>query len=359
MRESLLRRLRELTALDGVSGFEQPVVRYLRDAFADLADEVTVDTMGNLYALRRGPADGPRLVVEAHSDEIGAIVKSVDPQGFLRFDVLGGAIPSMLVGRRVRVRGHLGVIGVRSGHLQHPDERQRVPATDDLYIDVGAESAEAVAEMGLGIGDPVAYESPLLVYTSGNRVCGKAIDNRIGCAVLVELFQQLKGVPLDGTVQAVVAVQEETGLRGAQVAGYRVDADYAIVVDTFMAGDTPDVEFYRELPAAIGGGPVLLLAHRAHIGHPAVNGYLREAAERVGVRVQPCTIVGRAATDSGTLHLAKGGIPTAGLGLPRRYSHTPVCTLDLRDAVGAVEILLQFARDMPHHTDLTFLGDHG
>jgi len=357
MLQSLRRRLSELTALDGVSGFEQNVVAYLREAFEELADSVVVDNMGNLYARREGAPGGRRLVFEAHSDEIGAVVKSVDPQGFLRFDVLGGVLPAILVGRRVRVQAHVGVIGVKSGHLQRQEERDRVLPTDELYVDVGAESAEEVARMGIGVGSPIAYESPLLPFTNENRVCGKSIDNRIGCAVLLELFARLRGRDVPGTVEAVIAVQEEIGLRGAQVAGYRVEADYAVVVDTFMAGDTPDVDYYRELPAAIGRGPVLLVANSAHIGHPAVNRYLRRAADRAGVNLQPCTIVGKAATDAGALHLTKRGIPTAGLGLARRYSHTPVCTLDLRDAVDAVRVLEQFVRDMDTHEDLGFLGE--
>ena len=353
--ESLRKRLEALTALDGVSGFEQDVVRALREAFRPLADRVEVDPMGNLYARREGQGAGPRLVLEAHSDEIGAIVKSVDPQGFLRFDTLGGVVPALLVGRRVRVRGHLGIIGTRSGHLQRPEERGRVPSPDDLYIDLGAESADEVAEMGIAIGDPVAYDSPLLPMTNPHRVTVKAIDNRIGCAILLEVFAALQDEAPAGSVEAVIATQEEIGMRGAQVAGYRVEADYAIVVDTFMSGDTPDVDPYRELPAGIGRGPVLLTANSAHIGHPAVNRYLRQAAERAGVTLQPCTIVGKAATDAGTLHLGKGGLPTAGLGLARRYSHSPVCVLDLRDAAGAVATLVQFVRDMREHTGLGFL----
>jgi len=355
-KDSLLARLRDLTSLDGVSGFEQDVVRYLRDALSDLAHQVEVDAMGNVYATVEGNPQGPHLLLEAHSDEIGAIVKSIDAEGFLRFDTLGGVIPAMLMGRRVRVRGHLGVIGVKSGHLQSAEEKERVLPSDDLYIDVGADGAAEVASMGIGIGDPIAYYSPLLSFTNENRVCGKSIDNRIGCAILLEVLALLKDEPLAGTLHVAVSVQEETGLRGATVAARRFPVEYAIVVDTFMAGGTPDVNLYREVPARIGHGPVLLLAHSSHVAHPAVNRYLLRASEACGVSLQPCTIVGKAATDSGAIHLGNSGVPTAGLGLARRYSHTPVCTLDLRDAVAAVRVLVQFARDMANHKDLGFLA---
>ena len=356
MKESLKSTLAELTAIDGVAGFEQDVVQHLQGAFAGLADRVEVDRMGNLYATREGDANGPSLMLAAHSDEIGAMVKSIDLQGFLRFDTLGRTVDSMLLGRRVRVRGHLGVIGVKSGHLQTSEEAHRVPVSDELYVDVGANSAEAVADMGIAVGDPIAYYSPLVSLTGGDRVCGKAIDDRIGCAILLELFKRLEGVSVPGTVHACVCVQEEIGFRGAQVAAYRLEPDYALVVDTFMAGGTPDMDYYKELPATIGDGPVLLLANSGQIGHPAVNRYLRAAADEAGVNLQPCTIVGKAGTDATTIHTAREGVPTAGLGLARRYSHTPVCVLDLNDARGAVEVLGAFVLAMGSHTDLGFLS---
>lgn len=356
MKERLFDTLSELTALDGVAGFEQDVVRYLRDALADLADDVEVDSMGNLYATRRGSEDAPRIMVAAHSDEIGAMVKSIDDQGFLRFDTLGGVIPSMLLGRRVRVNGCLGVIGVKSGHLQTSEERQEVLSPDELYVDVGANSAKEVKEMGIGVGDPVAYHSPLLRYENGDRVCGKSIDNRIGCAILLELFRQFQDTPPTCTLQGVVCVQEEIGFRGAGVAAYTAEPDCAVVVDTFMAGGTPDVDFHKELPAHIGQGPVLLLANSAQIAHPAMNAHLRRAANTCGITLQPCTIVGKAGTDAGAIHLSRRGVPTTGLGLARRYSHTPVCTLDLNDAVDAVAVLEQFVRDVRADFSLDFLG---
>jgi endoglucanase len=347
--------LHELTALDGASGFEQDVVHYLHRALGQAADHVELDRMGNLYAVKRG-GSGPRLMVSAHSDEIGALVKSVEPSGYLRFDTLGGVLPAMLVGRRVHVAGHLGVIGVKSGHLQTAQEQATVLAPDALYIDVGANDAAEVAALGIGPGSPVTYYSPLLPYTNADRVCGKAIDNRIGCAIVLELFRRLAGQALRGELWGVICVQEEVGLRGAQVAAYHAQPDCAVAVDTFMAGDTPDVEPYRELPARIGAGPVLLLANSAHIGHPAMNHYVRQAAQRAGVPLQPCTVA-KAGTDAGSIHLSREGVPTAGLGLARRYSHTPVCTLDLNDAVGALDVLAQLAADLDPAWDLSFLGD--
>jgi endoglucanase len=355
--ESLYARLAIMTALDGVSGHEQPVVAYLRDALTPLADDVRVDSMGNVYAVLHGEGRGPHLMLEAHSDEIGCMVKSIEPDGYLRILGVGGISPAMLAGRNVRVNGHHGVIGVKSGHLQTPEERQRVAQVHELYVDIGAATAAEVAEMGIRVGDAVAYDSPLTRYTRTDRVSGKAIDNRIGCAVLLQLLQELDHRPPAGTLSVVICVQEEIGLRGAHVAAYAAQPDYAIAVDTFMSGDTPDVDYYRELSASIGNGPVLLLANSAHIGHPAVNRFVRDAARSAGVPLQESMVgQGMAATDAGAIHLTRAGVPTAGLSLARRYSHTPICTLDLNDAERAVRLLQAFVGDMAQHADLSFFS---
>lgn len=358
IKEALRTRLAALTALDGVAGHEQAVVAYLRDAFTPLADEVRVDHMGNVYATVHGQGRAPHLMLEAHSDEIGAMVKSIEPDGYLRILGVGGISPAMLAGRNVRVRGHHGVIGVKSGHLQTPEERKRVAEVQELYVDVGVDTAEQVAAMGIRVGDAVAYDSPLISYSQSDRVSGKAIDNRIGCSVLLQLLQQMDHRAPAGSLTIVISVQEEIGLRGAQVAAYRVHPDYAIAVDTFMSGDTPDVDYHRELSAAIGRGPVLLLANSAHVGHPAVNGFLRQAAQAAGVTLQESMVgQGMAATDAGAIHLVRSGVPTAGLSLARRYSHTPICTLDLNDAAEAVLVLHRFVDSMEHHANLSFFAD--
>jgi len=355
----LRNQLRSLTALDGAAGFEQPVVAYLRDAFMPLSDSVEIDRMGNLYAVRRGRGEGPKLMLMAHSDEIGALVKSVEPEGFLRVDRLGGTMPLLMVGRQVKVNGKPGVIGVRSGHLQQAGSEARVPSINELYVDVGARSAEDVMSLGIRVGDPVTYHSPLLEFANSDLVSGKAIDNRLGCAVLLELFRELKDVTPAGDVVVVIAVQEEVGSRGARVAAHRVCPDYAIVVDTFMAGDTPDVSFYTQMPAGIGRGPVFLLASGNQILgqliHPSMKRWMIRVAEQKGIVYQLATMVEISFTDSSVVHLSREGIPTGGLGLSRRYSHSPVEMADLNDASLALRFLRAFVEAMPNHTDFNFL----
>ena len=364
--ESLLPELQEelaqLTALDGVSGHEQAVIAAMRQKLAPHCQELRIDPFGNLLATARGRPEGLHLMLCAHADEIGLVVKSIGKDGFLRFSILGGAQPALLPGRLVRLNGHpLGVIGTKSGHLRPEKERYRVPHEDELYIDIGASSSEEVQAMGIRVGDPIAFVSPLVELSHSGLVCGKAIDDRLGCAVLLAFLRRLPRHGRTTNVTVAITTQEEVGLRGAAVAAYTVAPHCAIVIDTFMSGDTPDVDWEKEMPVGIGKGPVLLLASGAglmgNIAHPAMVRLLEKAAAAAGIPFQRATVVGKAATDAATIHMARGGIPTGGIGLPRRYSHSPVCTCNLTDAALAVQWLLACVEELEASPSLSFLDE--
>ncbi len=263
-REMLAERLfgltHELAALDGVAGHEQPVVARLVELLRPLVRRVEVDSFGNVFAWLPSDVERPVLMVTAHSDEIGLLVKGIEPNGFLRIEKVGGVIDSQLPGRHVRVRGYRGVIGVRPGHLVTAEEQRSVPPVRDLYVDLGFDSAEDVLALGIQVGDPVAYDEPVERLANPRRISGKALDNRVSCALLVALAERLRDVELGCQLVLVITVQEEVGLRGAQMAAYRLAPDAAIVVDTVPAGGTPDTDLVRDLGIRIGGGPVLALA---------------------------------------------------------------------------------------------------
>jgi endoglucanase len=333
----------QLTAIPGVSGFEAPVARFMADRLRGVADELTVDTMGNLFAVRHGGRPGPKVMIVAHSDEIGLIVKNIEKSGFIRFDKIGGMLDPLLIGRMVTIRGHLGIIGVKAGHLQTPKERTEVKPYTELFIDVGEESSEGVARLGIRVGDPVEQRSELTFFADSNRFAGKAVDDRLGCAVLAALFESLAGQEFSGTLVGAVTVQEEVGLRGAKVAAYRVNPDLGIALDTMPCGDTPDVNFARELPVGIGRGPVFQVMSGGTGGNgilvnPGVRRLLEETAQAAGVEYQVTTFTG-GNTDASSMHLVRQGIPSGVITLPRRYSHSPVEMGDIRDATGAWRIL--------------------
>ena len=352
LKAQLKETLRELTALDGVAGQETAVVRWLRDRFTPLADNVTVDRMGNVVATKRGTTVGPHLVIVAHSDEIGALVKAVEADGKIRFERNGGVVETLLVGRKVRIGGVSGIIGIKSGHVQTAAEQLQVPRMRDLYIDVGYDTAAEVEALGIRAGTQITYDAPLNVLTNTDRVYGKAIDNRIGCAVLVHLLERLQGTQLNGTLSCAVAVQEEVGLRGARVLAQWLKPDYALVLDTMPSGDTPELRLTQDLNARIGAGPVLRLMSGSggsgHLMPPQMTRILTETAIAHDIPVQTVVLAG-ANTDAASLHLTEGGVPTGTINLPRRYSHSPVEMLDLNDAAWALQLIEGVARGLGTH----------
>src|SRR5919199_2455657 len=253
--DALRADLAELTALHGPSGSEQPVIAQLRDRFAPLVDGVAMDHMGNLVATLEGPPGAPHVVVSAHADEIGAVVAGVEPDGFLRLYPVGGVQARLLEGRAVWVGGRAGVIGARSGHLTPEQEHGRGAGLEELYVDLGVDDAAAVEALGVRVGDPVVVLSELRDL-AGSRVAGKAIDNRASCVVLLHLLRRLHGRTLPCRLTALVAVQEEVGLRGATAAFERLRPNLAIVVDTAPAGGTPDTRGLA-YAARIGGGVLI------------------------------------------------------------------------------------------------------
>ncbi|HXJ82391.1 MAG TPA: M20/M25/M40 family metallo-hydrolase, partial [Candidatus Methylomirabilis sp.] len=317
---------------------------------------------GNVTAIKRGRQERPRLMLAAHLDEIGFIVKAVDPRGFLSFDRIGGMGDAILPCRRVSVNGHFGIIGAKSGHLLSAEEQNRPPVVADMYIDVGAASAAEVAAMGIRVGDPVTFIGELAEFTGGDRVCAKAMDDRMGVAILIQVLTELAGVTPQGSVFAVATVLEQVGLRGAAMTAPRIAPDYAVAIDGLSAGDTPDSSLTRDIPLTMGQGPAVLLASsstalhiRGSIAHPAMKRHLLAAAEAEGVPVQLVTHMARGSTDAAAIHLTTGGIPTISIGVPRRYSYSPNEVVDLNDLAGAVRVLVRFVGDMPKHHDLEFV----
>ncbi len=341
MKQELRDIFLKLASVPGVSGSEGPIAEALKAMFEPSVDDVRIDPMGNVIARKDGSAPGPRLMLACHSDIIGCIVRSIDNDGFMRMFRMGGIVDALLVGRKVWVNDVPGVVGVRPGHIRRPEELRAVTPLADLYVDVGAGSADEVAGMGIEIGSPVRYHSPIEEMSNPDLLCGAYADNRIGCAILVYLMQALDS-DFAGSIYAVATTHEETGWRGGQMTAFTVDPDLAVAIDTTPSGGTPDVDFEKELPIKIGLGPVLQVASQGpgagFTAHPAVMRWLRSAAEGANLPYQLAALQ-NANTDAVLIHMARGGIPTAALTIPRRYSHSPVELFDINDAVIAIQIL--------------------
>jgi putative aminopeptidase FrvX len=356
-KDSFYDRLKHFAALSGAPGYEMQVVRELKEALTPLSDEVNVDHMGNLYAVLNGKSEGPKLMISAHSDEIGCMVKDIDAKGFIRIERNGGVIESLLLGRKVAVNGHLGVIGVKAGHLQSPEDRKRIPTLSELYIDVGAQSREEVASMGIRIGDPVTYISDIERFTNRDLVCGKAIDNRSCCVMIVELFEALQHRDFAGTIVGLIAVQEEVGLRGAQIATARIKPDLALVLDTIPCADTPD-SGGSHYPVGIGGGPVFpVLAGggvRGNVMAPKIKDKLIDTAVELNIPYQLAVLTG-GTSDISAIHLVGEGVLAGAVTFARRYSHSPVEVADLNDYEAGYRLLLHLIQQNGQWGQLSFV----
>jgi endoglucanase len=347
MKEHLAKLLGELSLLDGLAGHEQSVVRYLRDRFLPFSDEVQVGPNGNVYAKKAGRMPGLTVTISAHMDEIGCAVRDIDLQGTIRFDKLGWFSESWLPGTRVRINDIPGMVGIKAGHLMMAEEERKVLPHRNLYIDVGARSAEEVKSMGIWIGDPIAFDVPFGRWKDPDYCCGKAFDNRSACAVLVSLMEKLADGDFPGTLWAVGTVQEERGLGGARTAAHFTRPDWFMALDVALANDTPDGPASGE-PVRLGGGVVVSLgdflesAKRGYFIHPGLKAVALQVSREKGLLFQLQASYGHSYTDAAAVSQEFAGIPSISLGIPIRYVHSPssVCHL------GDMETCLRLAEEM-------------
>ncbi|TSB47739.1 M42 family metallopeptidase [Alkalicoccobacillus porphyridii] len=352
--------LEQLTGLHGPCGNEQPVSKWVRDRVTALVDEVRVDALGNVFATKKGTKPGPHAVITAHMDEVGFIAKKIEENGLIRFEKLGGNDDRLLLTQKVQLRtkkGFLtGVIGSISAHYAKFDDASKVRNHRQLYIDIGAKDKEHALELGVEVGTPITWK-PNMEYLgneSTGRFVGKGFDDRAGCAVIIKLLEELDGVDFAGAVTAVFTVQEEVGLRGAQVAARQVDADVAIALDTTAVSDTPEETMDRSL--ALGAGTGIKVLDFSLISHPAVRDKLIQLADEQEIIYQKEIFPG-IGTDGGAISLANEGIPTGVLSIPSRYAHSPVEVIDMKDLLATKELLKVFILSLEDGMKFLFIED--
>ncbi|HWQ61903.1 MAG TPA: M20/M25/M40 family metallo-hydrolase [Negativicutes bacterium] len=344
----LLALVRDLAALPGGAGREQAVAAYMAGAFRRYTDRVDVDAVGNVFACF---GDGERKVmVSAHTDEVGLFVKYINDQGFIYFEANGIIDERVLLDTKVElVAGagavHVGVIGIKSRHLMTPEELARPVNIGDLWIDVGADSDEEVAALGIRVGDPIVYRRHFDLL-AGGRFTTKAIDDRAGCAVLLALAEALAAHPLPYTLCLVATTQEEIGSRGAKVAAQRLNPDLALTLDTVPAADpyTPP----QQSAARLGGGPVIRTADflpHVLLGTVYSAKIVRRLLAVAAAEDIPCQEdVFRTWTDAAYVAYSGTGVPSGGVYMPRRCSHAPVEVADINDIANTAALLDAFLR---------------
>jgi putative aminopeptidase FrvX len=315
--------IRKLTESFGPSGYES-AVRELITSELPRGVETRVDPMGSLIVHRKGTGGGRRVMLAAHMDEIGICVTHIDQKGFLRFGSVGGVRLLPLLGSRVRfANGRIGVIG-----MEKVDDASRIPAMEKFYIDVGATGP---ADCPVAVGDVACFDRTC--EDLGARVIAKAMDDRIGCAVLLETLKALKKSPHE--LYFVFTVQEEVGLRGAMTSGFSVEPEIAVAVDVTLTGDTPEC---APMAVSLGAGPAIKIKDGGMLSHAGVKDWLIRTAEAAAVPFQREVLVA-GTTDASSIQVSRAGVPSGCISIPCRGVHLPSEMIDYGDVEGAVRLL--------------------
>lgn len=324
-----------LCELPGVSGNEKPVRDYIIDKIKSIGHaEYKIDNLGNLIVAKKG-ANRPktRLMLSAHMDEVGFIIKYISDTGMLKFSPVGGIDPRVVLGRRVKVgkSGVLGVIGTKAVHLQNAEERKSAPGFDSLAIDIGAASKEEVLKY-VKPGDTAVFDSDYVEFGDG-FVKSKAIDDRAGCAVLLELLKK----PLKYDMTFAFVVQEEVGARGAKAAAFSVNPEASIVIEATTAADVAFVPDEKKV-CFLGRGPVVSFMDRSTVYDRGLYDLAMETAKSENIPCQP-KLAAAGGNDAGSIHLSRGGIKPLAVSLPCRYLHSPSCVIKFEDAQNTLRLV--------------------
>ncbi len=316
--------IKTLCELPGVSGCEDAVRKYIRKAAGPFADEIKEDSMGNLMIFRHGKKAPERPVVLcAHMDEVGVIVKKATDDGMLKFGFVGGVDPRVMIGRPVRFGDVSGVVGIKAVHLTTAEERKTMPKTKELYIDIGA-SNKAEAEKKVPQGEYGVFDSRAVSFGDG-MLKAKALDDRIGCAALLRLLKEEP--PVDAWF--CFTVQEEVGLRGAAVMAYKLAPRFALVLEGTTAADLPEVKDGKSV-CHVRGGVVIPFMDSATVYDAELFGLMRDACEKRGIPWQTKTRVA-GGTDAGRIHKTRTGVRVCTIAVPVRYIHSPSSVAAISD----------------------------
>ncbi|HMF77909.1 MAG TPA: M42 family metallopeptidase [Bryobacteraceae bacterium] len=342
--------LERLSNAPGPPGAEEAVRAIMVEQMKPLASSLTYDGMGSVIA-QQGTS-GPRIMIDAHMDELGGMVRRVTPGGLLTMQMLGGWLDQALVGQRWIIIGSHGpvnaVTGIRDIHVTPPDERTRPFPRDSLFLDIGAKTAAEAAAMGVEPGDPVVPNSPFLVMNGSNNYLGKAWDDRVGCGVLVEAMRRTAKLSHANQLFYVATTQEELGLRGAKAAVQVVKPDIGFAIEGGVAGDTPGTR-PEETQAKLGAGPGMFLFDSSAVANRKLVALVKQAAAKKQIPLQLDLVQGYG-DDSAEIQASNGGTPTVNLVVPVRYTHAHNGIMNRRDFDQMVELVVELLSQLDQKT---------
>ncbi len=350
--ELQMERFRTLTQIPGVSAHEMRVREYMKKELSRYASELVFDGLGSVFAIKRSKKpNAPRVMMNGHMDEVGFIVKQITPKGLLKFFPIGRTWEHVIMAQRVTVyssitgQGYPGAVASIPPHLLPEDSSKRLLSIDQMLIDIGAESREDVLAAGIRPGDMIIVDGPFVPLFGGKKLLSKAWDNRFGCALALDVLEEVANEELDVDLYIGATVQEESGLRGARTAAFTVEPEVSIVFESSAAND--NMGDPEELGQQ-GKGVLLRYIDRTAITHRGLFMYGTRLAEKKNIPFQYFMALG--GTDSGEIHMARSGCPSMTVGVPSRYIHTNSSIMDYRDYAAAKEFSLAFLKSLNRET---------
>ena len=350
--EKQMERFRALTQLPGLSAHEMRVREYMKKELSRHSAELVFDNLGSVFAVKKSrKPNAPRVMMSGHMDEIGFIVKQITPKGLIKFFPIGRTWEHVIMAQRVTVyssltgQGYPGAVASIPPHLLPEDSAKKLLTVDQMLIDIGAESREDVLAAGIRPGDMIIIDGPFVPLFGGKKLLAKAWDNRFGCALALDVLDEVAGEELGVDLYIGATVQEESGLRGAKTAAFTIQPEVSIVFESSAANDNmgDDEELGQQ-----GKGVLLRYIDRTAITHRGLFMYATGLAERKHIPFQYFMALG--GTDSGEIHTSRSGCPSMTMGVPSRYIHTNSSIMDYRDYATAKEFALAFLRSLDRET---------
>lgn len=331
------KHLKALTMLDGIPSFEKEVRDYMRESLNGQA-ELSTDRLGSFIA-KHGD-QGPKVMIAGHMDEVGFIVTSITDEGYVKFTPAGGWWSQVMLAQQFNITTQTGqkirgVIGAKAPHILTEEERKKPVDMKDMFLDIGASDKKAAEAFGIQVGDMMTPYIETTVLTDEKYYLGKAFDNRVGCAAVIDVMTHYAKNAHPNELYGVATVQEEVGLRGARTSAYQVAPDIGIAVDTTISHDFPGGSKETEL----GQGPAIMIRDSSMIGHKGLREFVLDIAQRHEIPVQ-LTSLSRGGTDGGQMHLAKNGAPSIAFCLPVRYLHSHTSMIHEDDYTHLVKLLI-------------------
>lgn len=351
--DDTLQMLKELTDANGIAGNEKAPREVMKSYIEPYATEIEYDNLGSLIAKKVGDESGPKIMIAGHLDEVGFMVSQIDDRGFIKFQTVGGWWAHVLLSQRVTITTRsgeeiIGIVGSKPPHILPIEQRKKTVDLKDMFIDIGATSKAEAESWGIRPGDMITPSFDFTVLKNEKYLLAKAWDNRIGCAIAIEVLKRLKDEKHPNIVYGVGNVQEEVGLRGAKTSTFKIQPDIGFAVDVGIAGDTPGIT-PKESTSKLGVGPQIIIYDASMVSHKGLRDFVVDIAEEHHIPYQFDATPG-GGTDAGSMHLTGIGVPTLSIGIATRYIHSHGSILHRDDFENTVKLMVEIAKKLDRET---------